>query len=127
MPYQFDNGRDIPVTLGTLVLHLTGYRLSGSSILHEDGTADGTSAVTAAYPRGTRMTLRGQLSPLVDTAAAAVALDTLLRAQTASDLTVGGLCLPGARVLAYTLEADAGAPVLSVVFLTAAALTEVAP
>ena len=117
--------RDIPVTVGTLVLHLSSYRLAGSSILHEDGTADGTSAVTAAYPRGTRLTLRGLLAPAAAPAATAVALDTLLRAQTAADLTIGSLCLHGARVLAYTLEEEGDAPSLSIVFLTEQALTEV--
>ena len=68
------------VIFGTIVLHLQEYQITGGCLLHEQGTAEGDAAVTAVYPKGTRIVLKGRLSAWhPDLAAVGASLDAAVR------------------------------------------------
>lgn len=109
---QFD------VAVGEVVLHLAEYRLTGSCAVREQGTALGTGAVTALWPRGTRLVLKGKLSEAADVAAVAVALDTLLRSGETTGVTLGTLLYRNARLIGYSLGEGYEVPEVTLVFMT---------
>ena len=54
--------QDFAVTVGTVTLHLDEYCITGGALLRESGNAEGSAAVTALYPKGTRLKLKGKLA-----------------------------------------------------------------
>ncbi len=93
-----------PAAFGTVQLTLQAYEVKGSCVLTERGTADGLPALTASYSRGTRLTLRGSLSPVQSAAEVTAALAKELRDGTARNMTVEGLVFFGARLCAYQVS-----------------------
>lgn len=110
------------VVVGEVVLHLAEYRLTGSCALREQGTAQGTRAVTSCWPKGTRLVLKGKLSGNTDTAEAAAALDAVLRLGTEQELRLGSLLFRDARLIGYGLGEGADVPELMLLFVTDRAL-----
>lgn len=100
------------VQFGTVTLCLQAYEVKGQTVLTERVTADNLPAVTASYPKGTRLTLRGGISALEDAAAVTAVLAQYLQEGTVQDITVGTLQFPAARLVGYAVsEADGDAQV----------------
>lgn len=111
------------VSIGETVLYLSAYQLTGSCLVREQGTAAGAGAVTACWPNGTRLMLKGRLA---DTAPAA-ALDAILRAGTTQTLQLGTIVYSSARLIGYRISEGEDVPELMLLFHTAAAVTEEVP
>lgn len=96
---------DFIVTLGEITLHLSDYQITGGCLLREQGTSDSTAAVTAVFPKGTRITLSGRLVPSQEILTqAGTALDAALRDGTALSVTLGTLVCTDMRLIGYTLR-----------------------
>lgn len=92
------------VRFGELVLHLHEYQITGGCLLHEQGTAEGNAAVTSVFPKGTRIVLKGKLSPPQDNfAAAGAALDAAVRSGLPRTVRLGTLQCSGLRLIGYTM------------------------
>lgn len=118
--------QDYTVTIGTLVLHLEDFRITGNCTLREYGTAEGNGAVIWAYPRGTRIVLKGRLAPPAEHfAAAGAALDRLLREGTVQSLRIGMLRCRDARLIGYSMQQAEFPAELTLVFFTDTPLEEV--
>lgn len=96
--------RRFPVTIGGITLYLSSCRTVGVSVLREQCTADNLAAVTASYPKGTRVTLEGWLAPAQDAQAVIAALAARLFDASEEDVTVRGLCFQNARLCGYTVN-----------------------
>lgn len=96
--------RRFPVTIGGITLYLSSCRTVGVSVIREQCTADNTAAVTASYPKGTRVTLEGWLAPAQDAQAVIAALAARLFDASEEDVTVRGLCFQKARLCGYTVN-----------------------
>lgn len=96
--------RRFPVTVGGITLLLSSCKTVGAMVLREQCTADHTAAVTASYPKGTRITLEGWLAPAQDVSAVIAALAARLSEESTEDVTVRGLCYRSARLCGYTLH-----------------------
>ena len=117
--------QEYPVTIGELTLHLNGYRITGGCLVREQGTSDGTAAVTVLAPKGTRITLQGKLAPPEGCyAGAAAALDSLLREGGTMALSLGTLRCAGARLIGYTLDNTQLPPEVTLVFYTQTPMEE---
>lgn len=106
--------QDYTVTLGELVLHMEEYRIAGSCALSEQGTAAGTAAVSACFPKGTRITLKGRIAERL--AEAAVQLDRVLHSGEAVRLHLGEIVCQNARLIGYTFGEGQEFPALTLVF-----------
>jgi hypothetical protein len=105
-----------PVTVNGLTLLLSGWQAVGSCVLREEGTAEGNAALTSAYPKGTRLTLRGKLTPVTTGVRAAAAFAEMLQNGTVQDVTVQTLCFPAARLCGYTVREEQELPEAVLVF-----------
>lgn len=123
MSLQLRQMSDIPLLVNDILLHLTEYAITGGCLVREQGTAEGTAAVTACYPKGTRLTLKGRLTD-TDTAKAAAALDTILHSGSACTVSIGALVCSELRLVGYALSGGEELPALELVFYTRAALME---
>ncbi|MDE5563893.1 MAG: hypothetical protein K2I93_01955 [Oscillospiraceae bacterium] len=112
------------VLVGAVLLHLSDYKLVGGCMVQEQGTANGTATVTACFPKGTRLTLKGRLAPSTDMAAAAAALDMVLRSGVTRTLRVGKLVYNDARLIGFSFGGGTQAPEVMLLFHTAEALTK---
>ncbi len=112
------------VLVGTVLLHLSDYKLVGGCLVQEQGTADGMGVVTACFPKGTRLTLKGRLAPSTDMAEAAAALDMAMRSGAVSTLKVGKLVYDSARLIGYSFSGGVQAPEAVLLFHTTEALTK---
>ncbi len=96
------------VQFGTVTLCLQAYEVKGQTVLTERVTADNLPAVTASYPKGTRLTLRGGLSASEDTAAVTAVLAQYLQEGTVQDIFIGALQFPAARLVGYAVSETDG-------------------
>ncbi len=120
--------QDLAVTFGEVTLHLYDYQITGGCLLHEQGTSEGTAAVTAIYPKGTRITLTGKLVPEETAmASAAAALDAALRGGTTRTITLGKLVCASMRLVGYTLSLGESAGTVKLILRTDVPLTEAEP
>ena len=55
--------RSFPVTIGELTLYLSEYQISETATLKESGTAGGSLVLSGCWPKGSRISLKGKLSP----------------------------------------------------------------
>ncbi len=119
--------RRFPVTIGGITICLSSCRTVGVCVLREQCMADNTAAVTAAYPKGTRVTLEGWLAPAQDTAAVTAALAQRLFDGTQEDVSVCGLLFQGARLCSYAVHENQEHTAVTLTFYTASspAKTEV--
>lgn len=101
---QLRSLRRFPVTIGGITLCMSSCRTVGVSVIREQCTADNLAAVTASYPKGTRVTLEGWLAPAQDVQAVIAALAARLFDAVEEDVTVRGLCFQNARLCAYTVN-----------------------
>ena len=125
MSLQLRQMQDIPLLVNDILLRLTDYAITGGCLVREAGTAEGTAVVTACYPKGTRLTLKGRLTDMnTDTAKTAAALDDILHSGSACKVTIGALQCSELRLVGYALSGGEDFPVLKLVFYTQAALTE---
>ncbi|MCR4645996.1 MAG: hypothetical protein K5695_11440 [Oscillospiraceae bacterium] len=106
------------VTVGEIVLHLAEYRLTGSCAVREQGTAQGHTAVTACWSKGTKLVLKGKLSEAADVASVAAALDGKLRAGETMGLRLGHLLYRNALLIGYSLGEGYDVPEVVLIFLT---------
>ncbi|MCR5717438.1 MAG: hypothetical protein K6F80_00170 [Oscillospiraceae bacterium] len=119
---------DHAVTFGSVTLHLQEYRITGGCLLHEQGTADGVSAVAAVYPKGTRIIMKGKLAPpCFNVAQAAAALDAALRGGITRAVQLDALQCTGMRLIGYTLGTQEAAADVTLIFYTQSPLTAVEP
>lgn len=114
--------QDHRVLIGDVMLHFSEYKINGSCLLHEQGTATGDAAVTACFPKGTRITLKGRLAPSTDTAAAVAAVDMVLRSGVKRYLYLGKLICPDARLISYVINEGADFPELTLLFYSSSPL-----
>lgn len=118
--------QDFAVTVGTVTLHLDEYCITGGALLRESGNAEGSAAVTALYPKGTRLKLKGKLAPpLSNFAAAGEALDAMLRGGTQVNVRLGFLLARGVRLIGFTLEQKETAADVMLLLYTDTPLEEV--
>ena len=111
--------QDFAVTFGTLTLHLSEYQITGGCLLREQGTADGDAAVSAFYPKGTRITLKGKLAPpYTETAAVSAALDAAVRSGITRTVYLNTLRCQGMRLIGYTVGLRDITAEVTLVFLT---------
>lgn len=110
--------RRFPVTIGGITLYLSSCRTVGASVLREQCTADNTAAVTASYPKGTRVTLEGWLAPMQDAAAVIAALAARLSDASEEDVTVCGLCFQSARLCGYSVNENQEHTAVTLTFYT---------
>ncbi len=97
-----------PVQFGEVSLVLYAYEVQGRTELTERVTADSLPAVTASFPKGTRLTLRGSLPAAADAAAVTAVLAQYLQAGTAQDILLGTLRFASARLCGYTVSGENG-------------------
>lgn len=110
---------DLEVTFGTLTLHLSEYRIVGGCLVHEQGTSAGAAAVSAVYPKGTRITLKGRIAvPEPNFAEAGAALDAAVRSGIGRTVTLGTLVCADMRLIGYTLAPMGTAAEVALVFYT---------
>ncbi len=98
-----------PVSFGTVELYLQSYEIKGACALTERVTADNLPALTASYPKGTRLTMRGTLSPLQDAGEVIVLLAEYLQDAVQQDVNFGTLTFKGARLCNYQAKEEDGA------------------
>ena len=103
------------VIIGDTVLHMSAYQLTGSCMLREQGTAGGSAAVTASWPKGTRIVLKGTL---IGTDYVRTALDALLRAGTTQTVQIGHVVYSNARLIGYRISEGTELPEIMVIFYT---------
>lgn len=107
------------VVFGTIVLHMQEYQITGGCLLHEQGTAEGDAAVTAVYPKGTRIILKGKVASWVpEPAAVGAALDAAVRSGLPRDVTLGTLVCSDLRLIGYTLGLHDVVSEVTLVFYT---------
>ncbi len=123
MSYTVDAMHDHVIRFGSLVLHFSQYKLTGSCIVREQGTASGSSAVAAVYPKGSRMTLRGRLAPGVSVSMTGQTLCGMMRAGATVPAVIDNMVLPSARLIAFSIEDTQPAPEITVVLFTEDAVT----
>ena len=115
--------QDLQVTFGTLTLHLQEYQITGGCLLREQGTSAGDAAVSAVYPKGTRIALKGKLAPpAADFAAVGAALDAAVRSGATRTVYLGDLRCQGMRLIGYTLGLRDITAEVTLVFYTQTAL-----
>lgn len=107
-----------PVEIGGVKLYLSGWKTAGVRVLKEQCTAGNAAAVTASYPKGTRLTMEGKLAPAQDAAMVTAALAKRLNDDTQEDVTVQGLVFPAARLCAYTVTEGRGVSEVTLQFYT---------
>lgn len=107
---------DVCVTIGSLTLHLSEYKLVGGCAVHEQGTADGKGTMTAHFPKGTKLTLKGRLAPSVDPASAAVAVDRAVHEKTPVSFSIRNLICSDAFVIGFTLTEGTELPEITLLF-----------
>lgn len=112
------------VLVDGVLLHLSEYKLVGGCLVQEQGTAAGKGTVAACFPKGTRLTLRGRLAPSTDMAAAAAALDMVMRSGVTRILHVGNLVYDEARLIGYSFGGGIQAPEAVLLFHTTQMLTK---
>jgi hypothetical protein len=106
--------KDFPVTIGTVTLHLSGCQISGSSTLKESGTADGDFILSGYWKQGSRLKLKGRLSPADSPEQILIQLVTnLLQKRT---LILGNLSFTNAMLCGYTLSEQQDIPEVSLLF-----------
>ena len=115
--------KDYAVIVGNVVLHLSEYRLTGSCGIREQGTALGTGAVTACWPKGTRLVLKGKLSDTADIAEIAAALDAKLHSKVTMGVQLGRLLYTDARLIGYSIGEGADVPEVMLMLVTNTVLT----
>ena len=117
--------QDIAVTVGEIVLHLSEYHITGGCLVREQGNAEGTASVAVLYPKGTRITLKGKVTPpLEHFASVGAALDGVLRGGDQVVLHMGFLTARNAMLIGYTMEQGAFPMELTLVFFTTSALED---
>lgn len=117
--YYVRETADYTVTFGDVTLHLSDYQLTGGCLLREQGTSGGTAAVTALYPKGTRIALTGRLVPTQELLSqTGTALDAALRSGTEVSVTLGSLVCKNLRLIGYTLKPGETAAEVKLVFYT---------
>lgn len=122
MSVQVRELQDHRVLIGDVILHFSEYKINGSCFLHEQGTATGDAAVTACFPKGRRITLKGRLASSTDTAAAVAAIDMVLRSGATRYLYLGKLVCPDARLISYVISEGADFPELTLLFYSGSPL-----
>ncbi len=115
--------KSFPVTVCGVTLYLSAYKTAGTCVLKEQCTADNLAAVTASFPKGTRLTMEGKLAPAQDAAAVTAALAKQLNDGTQEDVTVRGLVFSQARLCGYTVSENRTDTAVTLVFYTAASPT----
>ncbi|MBR1527942.1 MAG: hypothetical protein IJ642_01420 [Oscillospiraceae bacterium] len=114
MSYLIQKRKYFPVTFDTLTIFLSDYQISGSSTLKESCTADGSAVLTAYWKQGSRLKLKGKLSP--DLSPEQVLLHLLQNMLTPQTFTLGSLSFSNARLCGYTLAEQQDTPELSLLF-----------
>lgn len=115
MSVSIRNMQQYDVNVGDTVLHLSAYQLTGSCMLREQGTAGGSAAVAACWPKGTRIVLKGTL---LDAAGVTAALDALLRAGTTQTVQIGQIRYSNARLIGYRISEGEALPEIMLIFYT---------
>ncbi len=105
-----------PVSFGAVELYLQSYEIKGACVLTERMTADNQPALTASFPKGTRLTMRGILSPLQDAGEVIVQLAAYLQGAVLQDVAFGSLTIKGVRLCNYQVTEEDGAARVMVQF-----------
>lgn len=113
-----------PVQIGELTVYLSEYQIVGGCGISEQGTADGSGTVTAAFPKGTRLTLRGKLAPSSDMAAIIAAVDAAMRGGTTLPLHIKEIRCDAVRLIGFTLKEGQEFPELTLLCYTQSALVK---
>lgn len=106
--------QDYTLTVGGVELHMSEYKIAGSCVLSEQGTASGEAAVSACFPKGTVITLKGRL--IGQLAETAVQLDKVLHSGEELVLHLGEIICRHARLIRYTFGEGRELPELMLVF-----------
>lgn len=93
-----------PVQFGEISLCMASCKVVGACVLTERATASNHAAVTASWPKGTRLTLQGKLAPEQSVSGVIAVLAQYLQDGTGQDVTVDGLVFADARLTAYTVS-----------------------
>ncbi len=107
-----------PVEIGGVRLYLSKWKMTGVRVLREQCHSGNAAAVTASYPKGTRLTMEGKLAPRQGAASVTAALAKRLSEGTKEDVQVQGLTFPAAVLCAYTLTQDGSAVEVMLQFYT---------
>ncbi len=100
--------RAIAVLVNGLMVYTNGFSVSGSYVLKEQGTADGRNVVTAVYPEGVRLELKGHAAPDVTAEQLLLMLGSCTEHDVQQDLVVAGLRFAKARVQQYAVREKDG-------------------
>ena len=111
--------KSFPVRVCGVTLYLSAYKTVGACVLKEQCTADNLAAVTASFPKGTRLTMEGKLAPKQDAAAVTAALAKQLNDAVQEDVAVRGLVFPQARLCGYTVSENQTDTAVTLMFYTA--------
>jgi len=114
MSYLIQNLKYFPVTLDTLTICLSDCQISGSSTLKETCAADGSTVLTGIWKQGSRIKLKGRLSP--DISPEQVLLHLTQNMLVSQTFTLGSLSFSNARLCGYTLSEQQNTPELSLLF-----------
>ena len=109
--------RSCPVAFGNVTFYLTSYQISGIRTIAEAAAASGKTTITENRQKGTRITLKGKLSPDIPVSDAAAALAASLHSGTEQNVVLEGLRIPSAVLCQYAVSAvSAGTDVMMILY-----------
>jgi len=109
--------RSFPVTIGELTLYLSEYQISETATLKESGTAGGGLVLSGCWPKGSRISLKGKLSPSLSPQTVIYTLSQALL--TEQILLIQNLKFQNAMLCDYTVTENQDTPEIALLFFSA--------